>query len=157
MIRPIAKNDNPFLAQLIREVFEEHEAPKEGTVYSDPTTDQLYQLFQTKNSACFVLEENNVIGGCCGIFPTKGLPKDHVELLKFYLHPSFRGKGLGKALFEKCLIAAKIMGYAAVYIESQEVFKKAVQLYKSYGFKHLPAALGNSGHYNCRIWMLKKM
>jgi putative acetyltransferase len=42
-IRTILPTDNPILAKIIRDVFIEHDAPQHGTVYSDPTTDDLYQ------------------------------------------------------------------------------------------------------------------
>jgi len=157
MIRRIQESDNPKLAKLIRGIFDEYDAPKTGTVYSDPTTDKLYQLFQTIGSSCFVYTKNEIPMGCCGIFPTKGLPHGHVELVKFYLHHSVRGEGWGRSLFEKCLEAAKEMAYHAVYIESQDSFVEAVQLYKKYGFKHLNEPLGDSGHHNCKIWMVKRL
>ena len=49
-IRKIKESDNAFLAKMIRDVFEEHDAPQEGTVYSDPITDNLYAFFQKKSS-----------------------------------------------------------------------------------------------------------
>ena len=42
IIRSLEEKDNLKLAGIIREVFIEHDAPREGTVYSDPTTDNLY-------------------------------------------------------------------------------------------------------------------
>ncbi len=44
LIRKILPEDNSSLAKMIREVFEEFDAPREGTVYSDPTTDILSLL-----------------------------------------------------------------------------------------------------------------
>ena len=49
-LRPIEKRDNAALAQMIRSVFEEHDAPTEGTVYTDPTTDDLFGLFIAASS-----------------------------------------------------------------------------------------------------------
>ena len=34
--RQVEKRDNSLLAGIIRKVFEEYGAPREGTVYSDP-------------------------------------------------------------------------------------------------------------------------
>ena len=45
-IRQVKESDNPHLSKMIKKVFEEHDAPKNGTVYSDPTTDCLYETFQ---------------------------------------------------------------------------------------------------------------
>ncbi len=50
-IRINKEGDSMILAKIIREVFEEHDAPKNRTVYSDPTTDSLYTLFLAKGSA----------------------------------------------------------------------------------------------------------
>ena len=55
---------------MIRSVSQEHGEAKPGTVYTDPTTDALFELFQEKNSVYWVVEENNEILGGCGLFPT---------------------------------------------------------------------------------------
>ena len=57
-IRPIAPSDNLLLAKVIRDALTEFGANKPGTVFFDPTTDALYELFQTKGSAYFIAEEN---------------------------------------------------------------------------------------------------
>lgn len=157
-IRKIKKSDNRTLAEIIRTCFVEFGAPLTGTVYSDPTTDNLFKLFQEKeNAVCFVAEAESEIFGCCGIYPTDGLPEKYAELVKFYLSPSARGKGIGKALFEKSIQAAVEMKFKYLYIESQPSFSKAVKMYQKYDFKYLDHSLGNSGHDNCDVWMLKKL
>jgi putative acetyltransferase len=74
-------------------------------------------LFQTERSALFVAEENGVILGCCGIFPTENLPENTTELVKFYLTKEARGKGIGKLLMQKCIEKAKELGYQQVYLK----------------------------------------
>ena len=44
-IRPIEPKDNIDLAKVIRGALEEFGANKPGTVYFDPTTDALFELF----------------------------------------------------------------------------------------------------------------
>jgi len=157
-IRRIEQTDNPYLAAIIRNAFIEFDAPKTGTVYSDPTTDHLFELFKAKEKAtCFVAEENQEILGCCGIYPTEGLENGYAELVKFYLSADARGKGIGKALFEKSIEEARKRDYKYLYIESQPSFAKAVKLYENYGFTYLDHALGNSGHDNCDVWMIKRL
>jgi putative acetyltransferase len=56
IIREVLKEDNPFLARMIRRVFEEFDAPTTGTVYSDPTTDDLYGLFRESRSVLWVAD-----------------------------------------------------------------------------------------------------
>ncbi|WP_276498085.1 GNAT family N-acetyltransferase [Pontibacter litorisediminis] len=156
-IRPIQASDNEPLATLIRTVFREFKIDKPGTVYTDPTTDALYQLFQNPGSAYFVAEENGVMIGGCGVFPTDGLPEDCAELVKFYLTAEARGKGVGNKLMQESIAAAKALGYKQLYLESFPELAKAVSMYEKAGFRPLPQALGNSGHYACTIWMLKEL
>ena len=157
LIRKTGKKDNAALAKLIREVFDEHGAPHQGTVYSDPTTDNLSELFGKAGSVLLVAEIDDRLCGCCGVYPTEGLEKDCAELVKFYLLSQFRGKGIGKALMEKSIRSAKDMGYRKLYIESLPQFSKAITIYEKQGFRRLDQPLGNSGHTTCDIWMLKEL
>jgi len=154
--RPIRKTDNPFLAKLVKSVFVEYKAHHhEGTIFSDPTTDNLYELFQTPRSICWIASIEDEIVGCCGIYPTKELPDFCAELVKFYVLHESRGKGIGNNLLLKCQNSATELGYTQLYLESLPEFQQAVGMYKKYGFKHLDKPLGDSGHFGCTIWMEK--
>lgn len=157
LIRKIKPTDNYILANIIKSTFDEHDAPKCGTVFSDPTTDDLFSLFKTENSVLWVAEDAGEILGCCGIFPTQGLPEGCVELVKFYLAPEARGKGVGTQLMEYNIESAKVFGYTNIYLESLPHFATAVKMYSKLGFVNLQEPLGNSGHTSCNIWMLKSI
>lgn len=157
IIRKIVPEDNPLLAKMIREIFEEFDAPHEGTVYSDPTTDNLFELFGEENSVLWVAESEGDPIGCCGIYPTAGLPKGYAELVKFYINQKFRGIGIGKLLLDKCIASASEFGFKHLYIESLPVFSKAIDMYKKVDFEFLDKPLGNSGHNSCNVWMLKTL
>ncbi|MFT3946082.1 MAG: GNAT family N-acetyltransferase [Agriterribacter sp.] len=156
-IRTIVIADNIPLACMIRAVFEEYNAPKCGSVYSDPTTDHLFELFQKEKSILWVAEMEGEIIGCCGVYPTEGLPGNCVELVKFYLSAHARGKGTGKALMQKSIESAKQLGYSAIYLESFPDFSDAISIYEKQGFKQLDKPLGNSGHTSYNIWMIKEI
>jgi len=156
-IRPIRKTDNTILAELIRVIFREFKIDKPGTVYTDPTTDNLYELFETPKSKYWVAEENGDLLGGCGVFPTKGLPAGCAELVKFYLTAEARGKGIGKALLQKSFESAKELGYKQLYLESFPELGKAIGMYEKAGFRLLEKSLGNSGHFACTLWMIKDL
>ena len=156
-IRLIEPKDNVALAAVIRAALTEFGANKPGTVYFDPTTDQLFQLFETPGSVYYVAEKDNEILGGCGIYPTAGLPDKTCELVKLYLAPSARGTGLGKALMLKAMAWAKEAGYEQVYLETMPELSNAVTMYEKLGYNRLTKALGNSGHDGCSIWMLKAL
>ncbi|MDP4265795.1 MAG: GNAT family N-acetyltransferase, partial [Bacteroidota bacterium] len=109
-IRSIRQSDNPFLSKIVKDTLAEFGANHPNTVYYDPTTDSLYELFQKEGAAYFVAEIDNEIVGGGGIYPTEGLPPDTCELVKMYLLPSARGVGLGRTLIEKSLAFAKETG-----------------------------------------------
>lgn len=157
LIRTIQPEDNIKVAQMIRGVFHDYDARQDGTVYSDPTTDQLFELFQVPNSIFFLIELDGEILGSCGVFPTEGLPAGYAELVKFYVSSSIRGQGFGRQLFQQCESWAKKQGYSNLYLESMDDFISAVKLYEKIGFRWLDAPLGNTGHFGCPIWMEKKI
>jgi len=157
IFRTIQAHDNSVVAKMIRGVFHDYHAKQEGTVYTDPTTDLLFELFQTPNSIFYLVEIDGEILGSCGVFPTKGLPEGHAELVKFYVSSKIRGTGYGRQLFQKCEAWAIEKGFRHLYLESLDDFSAAVKLYEKIGFKTLTAPLGNSGHFGCPIWMLKEI
>jgi putative acetyltransferase len=157
VIRPIEPNDNVALAKVIRDTLTEFGANKPGTVYFDPTTDALYELFRTPGSFYFVATINNEIVGGCGIYPTINLPEATCELVKLYLDSSARGTGLGKKLLLQSMDWAAQNGYHQVYLESMPELSKAVSIYENVGFVRINQPLGNSGHCGCDIWMTKQL
>jgi putative acetyltransferase len=157
-IRPIEPKDNIDLAKVIRGALEEFGANKPGTVYFDPTTDALFELFNNTPGSYYYIAtiDNNVVGGA-GIFPTENLPNGTCELVKLYLHKDARGTGLGKQLLNTAMQWAKENGYTQVYLESMPELSKAVTIYENVGFKRIHQPLGNSGHCGCDIWMIKDL
>ena len=156
-IRPLEKKDNAAIATIIRNALTEFGANKPGTVYTDPTTDQLFKLFQTPNSSYFIALENDKIIGGCGIFPTKGLPAGCVELVKLYITAEWRGKGIGYQLIEKCIAHAQALNFKEIYLETLPELHIAVGLYENMGFQYLEQPYGESGHYACDLWLSKKI
>ena len=157
LIRTIETNDNNALAKIIRDTLSEFKANKPNTVYFDETTDRLSEIFEVANSIYFVAEVAGEIMGGGGIYPTANLPAGTCELVKLYLSPKARGKGIGKLLLQKCIAAAKDMGYKKIYLESMPELTIAIPMYEKLGFTHLTAAQGSSGHTGCDVWMIKDL
>ena len=154
-IRKIEPTDNEALAKIIRDALTEFKANKPGTVYFDDSTDHLYELFQQEKGIYHVATIKDQILGGGGIVHTTGLAVDTCELVKLYLAPAARGKGIGKALMQQCLDEAKNAGYKKVYLETMPELISAIPMYEQFGFSYLSGPLGNSGHTGCDIWMIK--
>lgn len=153
-IRNIQPQDNQSMALIIRESLKEFGLDIPGTAYFDDSTDHLYETFRLARSQYIVAFQGEELIGGVGIYPTEGLPADTAELVKMYLIPSARGKGLGKRLMKKCIDIAAELGYQYIYLESMPALKSAVSAYEKLGFQLLDTPLGNTGHYSCNIWML---
>jgi putative acetyltransferase len=157
VFRKIEKRDNKEIADLIRSVFREFGIARPGTVYFDPTTDDLYTLFQKPGSIYWIAEDDGKIIGGCGIFSTENLPEGCGELVKLYLNPNYRNRGIGRQLMEISMESAKQLGYKQLYLESLPELDKAIRLYEKEGFRFINHKMGDSGHFGCNIWMLKDL
>jgi len=157
ILRQIKSTDNVPLTTLIRKVICEFNIDIPVIVDDDPYTDKLFELFQSDNSVYWVVEENGVILGGCGIFPTAGLQEGCAEIVKFYLSSESRGEGIEELLMQVTINTARNLGYKQLYLESFPELKRSVGLYRGLGFKSLKKPLGNSSHHACTIWLLKEL
>ena len=155
--RKIKASDNVELAAMIRAVLIEYDLGIPGTVFTDPTTDQLFELFSNDKAEYWVVEIDSAIVGGVGLYPTSGLDDDCTELVKLYLLNDYRGLGIGKELIGKVFKEARSLSYKKVYLESIPELSEAVGLYEHMGFRMLDERLGNSGHFACNVWMLKHL
>ncbi|MDT0295564.1 GNAT family N-acetyltransferase [Mesonia ostreae] len=155
-IRPIQKADNPFVAEMIRAVLIENNAPKTGTAYEDKNLDSLYETYQDEASAYFVLTDGDKIYGAAGIASLEG-SSAICELQKMYFLHEVRGKGLGMQMMKKCLSFAQAAKYKKCYLETLPSMLAAQKLYQKSGFKYVDKRLGNTGHFSCTTWMLKEL
>jgi len=157
LIRTIEKKDEKDIAAIIRSTLAEFGANKKGTVYYDPTTDHLFELFQKPGSIYYIAElEGQIVGGG-GIYPSDGLPPFTCELVKMYLKPEGRGIGLGRSMISKCIEFAEQSGYKNIYIETMPELKQALKVYEKFGFEYLKGPIGNTGHFGCDLFMLKEL
>ena len=157
LLRNIKSEDNDAIATVIRSGLKDFDADLPGTVYFDPTTDDLFKLFTTPLSAYFVATEDNKVIGGAGYFPTHGLPQDTCELVKMYLDNNYRGKGIGKLLLDHTMLAANRDGFKFMYLETLPQLNRAVEMYEKNGFIKLKAPMGDSGHFGCNMWMIKEL
>lgn len=156
-IRKIEAKDNATLAQIIRNIFEELNAPKVGTAYADPHLDNLSEVYQAENEAYFVVEFNGEVKGGAGIAPLTKEMDSICELQKMYFDPEIRGFGIAQELLKKCLEFAKQAGYNKCYLETLPYMEAAQKLYKKFDFEYIKAPMGDTGHSSCHVFMLKDL
>ena len=145
------------MERVIRNVFEELDAPKVGTAYADPHLNTLFEVYQDDNEIYFVVEKDELILGGCGIGKLIDAEIKIGELQKMYLAKEARGKGIANALMQKCLAFAKQVGYDKCYIETLPFMKDAQKLYVKSGFTYIDGPLGSTGHNACDVFMIKDL
>lgn len=66
------------------------------------------------------------------------LDKDVGEIRRMYVIPSFRGKGVGRALLDTIERTALDMRYSILRLETGNRQPAAIALYESSGYQHIP-------------------
>lgn len=155
-IRPIKPEDNTTMAEVIRYVLLEQNAPKTGSSFEDKALDNMFEEYDKPRAKYYVLTEDDLILGGAGI---QALATDEsiCELQKMYFHPKARGRGLGQQMMEVCLNFAKENQFKSCYIETLTSMKAAQKLYLKNGFEYIKERLGATGHDSCPVWMLKTL
>ncbi|MDG3084745.1 GNAT family N-acetyltransferase [Vibrio hannami] len=156
-IRPIERSDNAAVASVIREVSAEYGLTADkGYSVSDPTLDSLYEVYNQPDSRYWVIEFSGKVVGGAGIAPLAG--EDGVcELQKMYFLPEARGKGIASKLAELCFEFARGSGFTQCYLETTNELTEAIMLYRKLGFQLVSKPMGNTGHTDCEIRMLKQL
>ncbi len=65
------------------------------------------------------------------------------ELKRMWVRPAFRGRGLGRAIAEALLAAAREEGYRAARLDTLPSMREAQALYRSLGFRDTAAYYDN--------------
>lgn len=79
-----------------------------------------------------------------GVGCLKRLEPDVAEIQRMYVLPAFRGKGIGRAIAERLVADARLLGYRQLKLESLEFLAAAHSLYRSLGFYEIDPYADNS-------------
>ena len=80
-----------------------------------------------------------VDGDYVGVVGVRRFDEASCELKRMYVRPSSRGTGLGRALAEAAITAARELGYRQMLLDTIEDMRAANALYESLGFHQIPA------------------
>jgi len=151
------ESDNAALAEVIKTCLEEQGNNKAGTIYADPLLYKMFSGYQTSDSVYYIAVENGELLGGSGIARIPNQDKNQCELQRMFLSKKARGKGIGASLMKKCLDFAKEANYDLVYIETFANMHEAIKLYERSGFEYINGAIGDTGHFSCDKFLVKKI
>ena len=156
-IRPIEPADVPALLDIIANARGEYGIADRGVELLEPADRALFANYQKQRSLYFVALLNGEIVGGAGVAPLPDTDPLTCELQRMYLRPDARGRGIGDALLDRCLAAAKQFLYVRCYLETITQMQAALEFYGRHGFRDLQAPVGRSGHGHNDRWMMRPL
>jgi putative acetyltransferase len=156
-IRPVEPADVPALLTIIADTRGEYGIAERGVELLDPADHALYATYQRQRTLYFVAMLNGEVVGGAGVAPLAGADPLTCELQRMYLRVDARGRGVGGALLQHCLAAAKQFLYVRCYLETVTQMQAALEFYGRHGFRDLPAPVGRTGHEHNDRWMMRPL
>jgi putative acetyltransferase len=156
-IRLIEPGDVPALLRIISESRAEYGVADRVAELLEPADRALYATAQRQRSLYVVAELGGEIVGGAGIAPLAASDPLTCELQRMYLRRDARGRGIGNALLEQCLKAARQFLYVRCYLETINEMQEALELYGRNGFRDLRAPIGRTGHGHNDRWLMRPL
>jgi len=135
---------SPEEIESARELFREYEAWVEINLCFQGFENELASLpgdYQPPRGRLLLVQVDQQLAGCVAM---RDLGEETCEMKRLYLRPEFQGQGLGRALAEKIIESAREIGYQRMRLDTLTgKMDSAISLYRSLGFKEIPAYYNN--------------
>lgn len=84
----------------------------------------------------FLAYEGDVALGCCALLP---MGANEYEIAKMAVTERAQGRGVGFAVLQHTIDAARVLGATRLYLETNHTLGSAIHLYRKAGFRDVPA------------------
>jgi putative acetyltransferase len=155
LIRLIEPADVPAMLTIISEARAEYGMTGRVAELLEPADRALYETYQRQRSLYFVAVLDGEIVGGAGVAPLAGADPLTCELQRMYLRRDVRRRGIGNALLEQCLKAARQFLYVRCYLETITAMQGALEFYGRNGFQDLRGPIGRTSHAHNDRWLMR--
>ena len=137
-IRPFQLEDSDQLNQVAVEAFsqfEQHYSDWQSLITAVGKMDSL-----AESANIFVAEDNGKIVGGVALVPPNDNPNSHFDkswaaIRMLVVSPNCRGKGIGRALTDACIQAAKQSEVKTIGLHTSPIMEIALAMYQRIGFE----------------------
>ena len=97
-------------------------------------------MYAKENGGIILCRSGDGFVGCVGIRRISGT---EAEMKRMWVRRGFEGAGIGRELLEKAIELAAVTGYRKIKLDTLNDMLPAMNLYKKYGFREIPAYYNN--------------
>lgn len=144
--------DSPELLTIVRELFAEYAAEQNFKICFEGFEQEMRSLpgvYAVPDGRLFLGKVDDAMGGCVAI---RKHDDSTCEIKRLFVRPEYRGRKLGRILFEYAMVEAWHAGYRKIRLETTHSMERAMGLYRSMGFREVnPNPSGNDQVINMEL------
>lgn len=135
----IVEAHTPDLIPRVRELFIEYESSIGISLCFQSFEQELAELpgdYAPPDGRLYLALEGAQTAGCVAL---RKFTEGTCEIKRLYVRPLYRGQGLGRRLVLRLIEAAREIGYQRMRLDTLPMMKRAIELYRSLGFRPIVA------------------